>query len=47
VQVFHDAFGLYEDFVPKHAKRFALLAEQLKTAAKTYISEVELGKFPT
>ena len=23
VQVFHDVFGLYEDFVPKHTKRYA------------------------
>lgn len=46
VQVFHDAFGLYEDFVPKHAKRFVTLATQLKAAAKAYVNEVEEGKFP-
>lgn len=47
VQVFHDAFGLYEDFVPKHAKRFAPLAEQLRAAARSYVAEVEAGKFPS
>ena len=46
VQVFHDAFGLYEDFVPKHAKRFVNLAEQMRSAAGEYIKEVTELKFP-
>lgn len=46
VQVFHDAFGLYEDFVPKHAKRFATLADAMRAAAKQYLDEVQTGKFP-
>ena len=46
VQVFHDAFGLYEDFVPKHAKRFVNLAEQLRGAAGVFIKEVTELKFP-
>lgn len=46
VQVFHDAFGLFEDFVPKHAKRFASLAEPMREAAKTFVREVTDRKFP-
>jgi len=46
VQVFHDIFGLYEDFLPKHAKRYALVAATIREAAKTYITEVAEGKFP-
>ncbi|HLX64162.1 MAG TPA: 3-methyl-2-oxobutanoate hydroxymethyltransferase [Planctomycetota bacterium] len=46
VQVFHDAFGLFEDFVPKHAKRFATLADTMRQAAKQYVDEVKAGKFP-
>ncbi len=46
VQVFHDVFGLYEDFVPKHAKRFATLADTMRHAAKTFVDEVKTAKFP-
>lgn len=46
VQVFHDLFGLYEDFVPKHAKRFAQLGAAMRDAAKTYIADVAARKFP-
>lgn len=46
VQVFHDLFGLYEDFVPKHAKRFATLAETMREATKKYVEEVKASTFP-
>jgi len=46
VQVFHDVFGLYEDFVPKHAKRFATLAETMREATKQYVEEVKTKTFP-
>jgi 3-methyl-2-oxobutanoate hydroxymethyltransferase len=46
VQVFHDVFGLYEDFVPKHTKRFAELASTLREAAKSYVDQVTAKKFP-
>ena len=46
VQVFHDVFGLYEDFLPKHAKRFAHLAEAIRQAGKQYAEDVKAGKFP-
>lgn len=46
VQVFHDAMGLFEDFLPKHAKRYANLAGTMRDAAKKYIEEVRAGTFP-
>jgi len=46
VQVFHDLFGLYEDFVPKHARRYAHLAETIRESARAYIKDVTSGKFP-
>ena len=47
VQVFHDMLGLFEDFVPKHAKRYATLSETIKAAVHTYVNEVMTGAFPT
>ena len=46
VQVFHDVFGLYEDFVPKHTRRYATVAETIRGAARTFIDDVRKGKFP-
>jgi 3-methyl-2-oxobutanoate hydroxymethyltransferase len=46
VQVFHDMMGLYEDFLPKHAKRYAKVAETMKDAARSYIKEVKSSAFP-
>jgi len=47
VQVISDMLGLYTDFVPKHAKQYARLAGEIKTAVSSYISEVESVNFPT
>ncbi len=47
VQVLHDMMGLFTDFVPKHAKRYANIAEIFKDAAARYINEVQEGSFPT
>ena len=47
VQVLHDFLGLFTDFLPKHARRYANLAETIQDAASQYISDVHLGKFPT
>ncbi|MCH7554260.1 MAG: 3-methyl-2-oxobutanoate hydroxymethyltransferase [Chloroflexi bacterium] len=47
VQVFHDIIGLYDDFVPKHAKRYANMAEAIRTSAVKYMKEVRSGTFPT
>jgi 3-methyl-2-oxobutanoate hydroxymethyltransferase len=47
VQVISDMLGLYTEFVPKHAKQYARLAGEIKTAVSNYISEVKSRSFPT
>jgi len=47
VQVISDLLGLYTDFVPKHAKQYARLAGEIKSAVSTYVSEVKSRGFPT
>jgi 3-methyl-2-oxobutanoate hydroxymethyltransferase len=47
VQVINDMLGLTTDFVPKHAKRYATLGDQLREAVVTYAAEVQAGTFPT
>lgn len=47
VQVFHDIFGLFGDFLPKHAKRYANLGEVIAQATAQYMAEVRAGVFPT
>lgn len=46
VQVISDILGLF-DFVPKHAKQYAKLADTMKTAIANYMTEVKTGGFPT
>src|SRR5262245_43066518 len=40
VQVFHDILGLYPNFTPKHAKRYAELGSAIKSAVEAYVAEV-------
>lgn len=48
VQVLHDILGMgISDFLPKHAKRYANIAEIARTALAQYAEEVKNGKFPT
>ena len=47
VQVISDILGLYTDFVPKHAKQYVKLAEEIKTAVANYMAEVKSASFPT
>ena len=47
VQVFHDMLGLFTDFVPRHAKRYAQVGEVVKEAVSQYVTEVQDGAFPT
>jgi len=46
VLVFHDLLGLYPDFKPKFAKRYADLGAAAKTAIESYCREVRDGSFP-
>jgi 3-methyl-2-oxobutanoate hydroxymethyltransferase len=47
VLVISDMLGLYTEFVPKHVKQYARLAEEIKNAVSNYISEVKSRSFPT
>ncbi|MCL2678957.1 MAG: 3-methyl-2-oxobutanoate hydroxymethyltransferase [Dehalococcoidia bacterium] len=47
VQVISDMFGLYTDFIPRHAKRYAQLADIMTEAISHYVNEVKSGAFPT
>ena len=46
VQVISDILGLYTDFVPKHARRYATLAGEIRDAVASYMSEVKSLTFP-
>jgi 3-methyl-2-oxobutanoate hydroxymethyltransferase len=46
VQVIHDLLGLYTDFVPKHARRYRSLADEIRGAAAEYVRDVQGGAFP-
>jgi 3-methyl-2-oxobutanoate hydroxymethyltransferase len=47
VQVIHDFLGLYPDFLPRHARRFAELAPVVDGAVRSYVEQVQAGTFPT
>jgi len=47
VQVIHDLLGISNDYLPKHAKQYALLANTTKEAITRYINDVKEGTFPT
>jgi 3-methyl-2-oxobutanoate hydroxymethyltransferase len=46
VLVYHDLLGLFPDFKPKFAKRYADLGSAVKSAVETYCREVRDGSFP-
>jgi 3-methyl-2-oxobutanoate hydroxymethyltransferase len=46
VQVLHDILGLYPDFAPKHARRYAELGAALQDAVRRYAADVTAGGFP-
>lgn len=47
VQVIHDMLGLFTDFVPRHARQYAKLAEVIKSAITEYVNETQSGAFPS
>lgn len=47
VQVLHDVLGLFEDFLPKHARRYAELAAAMRQAIGDYSADVRARAFPT
>ncbi|MFC1992517.1 3-methyl-2-oxobutanoate hydroxymethyltransferase [Chloroflexota bacterium] len=46
-QVINDVLGLFTEFVPKHAKRYAHLADTMSKALTEFVGEVKTGAFPT
>ncbi|HUQ41514.1 MAG TPA: 3-methyl-2-oxobutanoate hydroxymethyltransferase [Candidatus Limnocylindrales bacterium] len=46
VLVLHDVLGLYGDFKPKFAKRYADIGSQVVDALKAFDAEVRAGSFP-
>ena len=46
VLVSHDVLGLYDEFTPGFAKRYAELGREMTAAAESYVREVRDGKFP-
>jgi 3-methyl-2-oxobutanoate hydroxymethyltransferase len=47
VQVFHDLLGLYQEFRPKHSKRYANIGDTIREAVHSYSEDVRAGRFPT
>jgi 3-methyl-2-oxobutanoate hydroxymethyltransferase len=46
IQVFHDLFGLYSNFLPRHTRRYLNVAEEITRAARQYRDDVISGSFP-
>ncbi len=46
ILVYQDMLGMFSDFTPKFAKRFANVGEVMTEAFQTYIKEVDEGVFP-
>jgi 3-methyl-2-oxobutanoate hydroxymethyltransferase len=47
VQVINDMLGLCLNHVPKHARQYARLGEEIKTAINNYVKEIKSGNFPS
>ena len=47
VQVFHDILALFDDFVPRHTKRYTNVGDMMRSAINEYRVEVENREFPT
>ncbi len=46
ILVYHDAFGIFNDFVPKFVKQYADIENIVFNGTKQYIEEVKSVKFP-
>lgn len=47
VQVWHDVLGLFDDFVPRHTRRYGALGEAAVEALTAYEADVRARRFPT
>ncbi|GAB3670226.1 3-methyl-2-oxobutanoate hydroxymethyltransferase [Salinisphaera aquimarina] len=46
IQVFHDLFGLFTDFQPRHTRRYLNVAEDITGAARQFKADVADRRFP-
>jgi 3-methyl-2-oxobutanoate hydroxymethyltransferase len=46
IQLFHDLFGLYTDFMPRHTRRYLNVAHDVDSATRQFIRDVSEGVFP-
>ena len=46
IQVAHDILGMMEDSTPKHARKYASLAEDIRSAFTSYNNDVREEQFP-
>lgn len=46
VLVGYDAFGLFDEFVPRFVKQYANLGAQMVEGAKEFAADVQAGRFP-
>lgn len=46
IQVFHDLFGLFTDFKPRHTRRYLNVAEDVAGAARQFKADVASRYFP-
>ncbi len=46
IQVVNDILGLFTEFLPRHARRYAHLGEEIKKAFSSYVSDVSNKQFP-
>jgi 3-methyl-2-oxobutanoate hydroxymethyltransferase len=47
IQVVSDILGWFSDFVPRHARRYAKLADVASAAIREYAGDVQARRFPT
>ena len=46
ILVIHDLIGLFEQFLPKFAKKYADVSSIVKGAVQSYVEDVKAGRFP-
>ena len=46
IQVFHDVIGMFDNFTPKHSRRYAEAGRLITSALASYAQDVKAGVFP-